>query len=148
MINKTILQICLLLTLITALNFTAFSQTSDSPTVPKGQTVSFLIEQNENARSLISQQEKRIADLENELIVEQENSASVGKSYDLAISEISLLKTSNEALARAVAINENTVAMLQADNAKQREKAKRATLGKWKIYAIAAGVIAFKFLIP
>ena len=146
--NKTILQICLLLTLITALNFAVFSQTSPSPTVAKGQTVTFLIEQNENARTLISQQEKRIADLENELIVERENSASIGKSYESAKTEIVNLKTSNESLARAVAVNENTIALLQADNAKQREKAKKAKRDKWKIIAAGAALVALKIFIP
>lgn len=146
--NKTILQICLLLTLITALNFNGFSQTSDSPTVPKGQTVSFLIEQNENARDLIEKQNTRISDLENELIVEQENSASIGKSYETAKSEISSLKSSNDALARAVSINEQTISILQTDNAKQRDKAKKANQAKWKAIAALAGVIALKFLIP
>lgn len=110
--------------------------------------MSFLIEQNKNARDLIEKQNTRIADLENELIVERENSASVVKSYDSAISEISSLKSSNESLSKAVAINEQTISILQADNVRQREKAKKANLGKWKIIAAAAGVIALKFLIP
>ncbi len=143
-----ILKISILLTLIIAANFACFSQTLDSPTVPKGQVVSFLIEQNKNARELIEKQNTRIADLENELIVERENSVSIGKSYELAASEITALKTSNEALARAVAINEQTVSLLQADLALQREKAKRAVRDKWKVILVAAGVVALKFILP
>lgn len=153
--RKTILQISLLLTLIIALHYNAFSQTSDSTTagenetiVGKNETVSFLIEQNENARELIDKQEKRIADLESELAVEKENSASISKSYELAKSGIASLRQSNEALSRAVAINENTIAGLQEDNQKQREKVKAANKAKWKAVAVAASVIALKFIIP
>ena len=97
---------------------------------------------------MIEKQTARIADLESELASEKENSASVSKSYESAKTEISSLKISNEALARAVRINEGTIALLQEDNAKQRDKAKRATRDKWKAIAVAAGVIALKFLIP
>ena len=125
-----------------------FSQTSDSTTVGKNETVSFLIQQNENARTLISSQEKRIADLENELMTERENSGSLVKSYDAAKSEIVNLKSSNEALSRAVAINESTIAVLKDDNAKQREKAKKANRDKWKAILVAAGVVAIKLALP
>jgi hypothetical protein len=118
------------------------------PIVGKSETVSFLISQNENARTLIGVQEKRIADLESELTLEKENSDSISKSYEAAKIEISSLKTSNEALARAVQINETTIALLQEDNLKQRDKAKQANKGKWKAIAVAAGVIALKFIIP
>lgn len=97
---------------------------------------------------MIEKQATRITDLENELIVERENSASISKSYDSAKIEISSLKSSNEALARAVAINEGTIALLQEDNAKQRDKLKKANKDKWKAYAVAAGIIALKFIIP
>ena len=97
---------------------------------------------------MIAAQEARINDLEAEVAAERENSASIGKSYEAAQSEISSLKKSNEALARAVAINEDTIAKLQADNSKQREKAKNAEKTKWKVIAVAAGVIILKLLIP
>lgn len=153
--SKTILPIFLTLILTIAAVLPIYSQTSVSTTanqnetvVGKNETVSFLISQNENARSLIEKQEQRIADLESELAAEKENSASLGKSYEAATSEITSLKTSNAALARAVVINEDTIARLQADNAKQREKAKKATKDKYKAIAVAAGVILLKFLIP
>ena len=107
-----------------------------------------MIQQNEIARELIEKQEARISDLENELMTERENSVSIGKSYVAAKSEITSLKTSNAALARAVTINEDTIAKLQADNIKQREKAKNAEKTKWKVIAVAAGVIALKFILP
>lgn len=97
---------------------------------------------------MLAAQEARIADLESEVAVEKENSASVSKSYESAQFEITSLKKSNEALARAVAINEETIAKLQTDNAKQREKAKKANADKWKVVAVAAGVVILKFLIP
>ena len=131
-----------------AANSKIYSQTSDLKVVSKAETVSFLLQQNENDRALISKQDNRIADLESELIVERENSVSISKSYETAQSEITSLKSSNSALARAVAVNEEVVAKLQTDNAKQREKAKRATGDKWKVIVIAAGIIALKFILP
>ncbi len=104
--------------------------------------------QNENARGLIAVQDAAIKDLESLAALERENSASIGKSYEFARSEIVSLKTSNQALARAVAINEDTIAKLKTDNEKQREKAKSAARAKWKAIAVAASVIVLKFLIP
>jgi cell shape-determining protein MreC len=146
--KSPILKNLIILILITALALPVFTQTSPSTIVGKNETVAFLIRQNENAREVIKTQDARIADLENELAAERENSASIGKSYEAAKSEISSLKTSNEALSRAVSINESTIALLSADNAKQKEKAKRANRDKWKAIAVAAGVIALKFIIP
>lgn len=97
---------------------------------------------------MIEKQKVRINDLENEVIASAEISQSIGKSYESAKSEITSLKQSNEALSRAVALNENTIALLQTDIAKQKEKAKKARSDKWKAYAVAAGVIALKFIIP
>ena len=108
----------------------------------------FCSKENKESKNSIAAAENRIADLESELIVERENSASISKSYETAQSEITSLKSSNAALARAVAVNEDTIAKLQTDNAKQREKAKRATGDKWKVIVIAAGIIAVKFLLP
>lgn len=146
--KRTILKIMMLVTLIIAPNLYHFSQTSGSPTVSKTQTVAFLIEQNKNARVLISKQENRIKDLESELAEEKENSNSLFKSYESAKSEISSLRESNAALTRAVAINENTIAILQEDNKKQRDKAKNATKKMWQAIAVAAGSIALRFIIP
>ena len=146
--RKIILLTFLALALITAATCPLYSQTSSSRIVSKSETVAFLIEQNKSANDLIEKQATRITDLENELIVERENSASISKSYDSAKIEISSLKSSNEALARAVAINEGTIALLQEDNAKQRDKLKKANKDKWKAYAVAAGIIALKFIIP
>lgn len=142
------LKIFLLLTLIIAFVSNSFSQTSTSPTVSKSETVAFLIEQNKSANDLIEKQNNRLTDLENELIVERENSASIAKSYELAKSEIGFLKQSNEALTRAVAINENTIALLQTDNLKQRERVKKANQAKWKAIAVAAVAVGLKLLIP
>jgi chromosome segregation ATPase len=105
-----------------------------------------LIQQNENAREVIGKQEKRIEDLEAELSAEKENSASIGKSYETAKSEIASLKQSNEALNRAVSINEKTIELLRADNAKQRDKAKKANKEKWKARAGAARAVLFQLL--
>ena len=146
--RKLILPIFLVLLLTIVSNSNGFSQTSASKTVSKSETVAFLIEQNKAATDLIEKQTARINDLENELIVERENSASVSKSYELSKTEISALKTSNEALSRAVAINEGTIAILQEDNARQRDKAKKANNAKWKAYGIAAVAVALKLLIP
>ncbi len=133
--------------LIIAANSNVFSQQKDSNIVRTDNTVTFLIEQNKSAEDLISKQKNRIADLEAEVAVTRENSASISKSYEAAQSEIASLKTSNAALARAVAINEDTIAKLQADNEKQRDKAKRATRDKWKAIAVASGIIVIKLLL-
>lgn len=137
----------MLLVLLTAANLPVYSQTRNSNTVSLDETIAFLLKQNADAKDVIAAGDKRIADLEAELAVEKENSASISKSYDSAVSEISSLKTSNAALARAVAINEDTIAKLQTDNQKQRDKAKRATRDKWKVIAVGAGVIALKLLL-
>lgn len=107
-----------------------------------------MIRQNESARDLIAVQKQRIADLESELAVEREDKVSISKSYESAKTEIVSLKSSNAALERAVALNENTIALLQTDNAKQKEKARKATKEKYKAYAVAGVVILLKFLIP
>lgn len=145
--NKITLKILILLTLLIAQVLPVFSQTSVSRTVRKDETVAFLIQQNENAREVIGKQEKRIETLEAELAAEKENSASIGKSYESAKSEIASLKQSNEALSRAVALNEQTIELLKEDNAKQRDKAKKANKEKWKARAVAAAVIALQFLL-
>ena len=146
--RTTLFTILLLLAVLIAPNSTVYSQTRDSSIVTIDETIGFLLNQNQEAKNVIAAQEKRIADLETELEVEKENSASIGKSYESAISEISSLKTSNAALARAVAVNEDTIAKLLADNAKQREKAKKAARAKWKAIAVAAGVIVLKIVLP
>lgn len=146
--RKRIFLTSIALLLIIAASFNVYTQTLTSNTVKTDETVSFLLQQNQAANELIEKQKNRIADLENELIVERENSASIGKSYESARIEISALKSSNEALTRAVALNEQTIELLKADNTKQRDKAKQANKAKWKAYAALAGVIALKFLIP
>lgn len=107
-----------------------------------------MLQQNTAANELIEKQKNRITDLEAEISIERENSASVSKSYESAKSEISSLKSSNEALARAVALNENTITLLQADNAKQRDRVKQANKAKWKAYGVAAVTVALKLLLP
>jgi chromosome segregation ATPase len=138
----------MLLALLIAPNSSVYTQTRDSSIVTIDETVSFLLSQNEAAKNVIAASEKRIADLEAEIVIEQENSASIGKSYESAKTEIANLRSANESLREAVALNKNTIALLQTDNAKQKEKAKKATKDKWKAIAVAAGVIALKFLIP
>jgi chromosome segregation ATPase len=145
---KRIFTTLMLLALLIAPSFAVNSQTRASSTVTTDETISFLLTQNENAKSVIAAQENRIKDLESEVAVERENSASVSKSYESAKSEIVSLKQSNEALSRAVSLNEQTIALLQTDNQKQKDKAKRATRDKWKAIAVAAGAIALRFLIP
>lgn len=139
----------MLLALLTAPSLRVFSQTSNSNTaVSVDETIAFLLAQNNEAKAIIIAQEKRITDLETEAAVERENSASISKSYESAKTEIASLKSSNEALARAVALHENTIALLQTDNAKQKDKAKKATREKYKAYAVAGVVVVLKFLIP
>ena len=145
--KKSFITLTLLL-LITAPSFTIYSQTKDSSIVTTDETVSFLLSRNKEYKALISEQENRIADLQSELDVEKENSASIGVSYESAKSEIVSLKSSNAALGRAVAINEDTISKLQTENAKQKEKAKNAEKTKWKVIAVAAGIVALKFILP
>ena len=138
----------MLLVLIIALNSVSFSQTKSSNIVTTDETISFLLKENKESKNSIAAAENRIADLESELIVERENSASISKSYETAQSEITSLKSSNTALARAVAINEDTIAKLQTDNAKQRGKVKNANKTKWSLIAGVVGLIALKFILP
>lgn len=145
---KKIFTTLTLIALIIAANSFAFSQTKDLNIVSLDQTISFLLSENKKAKDLIAAQNDRILSLEAENTAERENSASLSKSYEKALSEIDSLKTSNAALSRAVALNESTVAMLQEDNKKQRSKAKKATKDKWIAYAALAGTLALKLLIP
>lgn len=139
------IKTCSVILLLIALNFSVYTQTQNSPTVSREETVAYLINQNKAANELIAAQKNRITDLEAEVADERENSASLGKSYEAAKSEISSLKSANEALSRAVSINEQTIELLKDENAKQKDKAKRANRDKWKAIIVAAGVIALKF---
>jgi uncharacterized lipoprotein YajG len=134
-----------LLALIIALASPVYTQTQSSNTVPTEQTITFLIDQNEKARVLITTQEARIKDLEAEVSAERENGESLNKSYTAAQSEISALKSANESLHKAVTLNEQTISLLQTDRDKWKDKAKKETRAKYKAYVIAAGVIALKF---
>jgi TolA-binding protein len=117
-------------------------------TVPADQTISFLLDQNDKAKSLITAQEKRIQDLEAEFSAEKENGESIGKSYTAAQSEIDSLKAANEALHKAVSVNEQTISLLQNDRDKWKDKAKKGKKAKYKAYIGLAGMIALKFLLP
>lgn len=141
-------QILILTLLIIAASSTSFSQTQPSQIVGKNETVAFLIAENKNARGVIEAQEKHITDLEAQIAGEQEKSESLEKSYLSAKSEIESLRSSNEALRRAVKLNEQTLALLAEDNSKQKEKARKAEKKKYQAYLIAIGAIALKFLIP
>jgi chromosome segregation ATPase len=125
-----------------------YGQTQSSATVPADQTVTFLIDQNEKARALITAQETRIKDLEAEVAAERENGESLSKSYASAEAEISALKQANESLHKAVTINEQTIGILQNDRDKWKDKAKKETRAKYKAYIVVAGMIALKFLLP
>jgi len=125
-----------------------YSQTQSSNTVPADQTVTFLIDQNEKARALIAAQETRIKDLEAEVAAEHENGESLSKSYTAAEAEITALRQANEALHKAVAVNVQTVAMLQTDRDKWKDKSKHERNSKYKAYVVIAGVIALKLLLP
>lgn len=138
----------MLIGLLIAPSFKVYSQTSNSNIVSTDETVAFLLNQNKEAKNVIASQEQRITDLEAELTLERENSASALKSYESAKTEIANLRSANESLRKAVSLNEQTIALLQTDNAKQSEKAKKAMKAKWKAYAALAGVIVLKVLIP
>jgi chromosome segregation ATPase len=117
-------------------------------TVSADKTIAFLLDQNDKARSLITVQEKRIQDLEALNSAEKENGESIGKSYSAAQSEIASLKSANEALHKAVSLNEQTISLLQTDRDKWKDTAKKEKKAKWKAYAGIAGMIALKFLLP
>lgn len=159
--KKQILKLSILLGLTIAIVSGACGQTPDSTTanseqpavtgkqsVTTDQTVSFLLDQNEKARQLIVAQEKRVKDLEAESAAERENGESVGRSYAAAQAEISALRSANESLHKAVALNEQTIAMIQSDRDRWKDKAKKEKSAKYKAYIVAAGVIALKFIIP
>lgn len=119
-----------------------------SDSIPADQTISFLLDQNEKAKSLIAVQEKRIADLEAVSAAEKEAGESVSKSYSLAQGEIESLRSANAALHKAVLLNERTIALLETDRNKWKDTAKKEKRSKYKAYIITAGVIALKFFIP
>jgi peptidoglycan hydrolase CwlO-like protein len=127
---------------------TPATSTAGSTTVPADQTISFLLDQNDKARELITAQEARIKDLEAEVSAERENGASLGKSYKAAQSEIDSLKRANEALHKAVSVNEQTISLLQTDRDKWKDKAKKETRSKYKAYIVAGGLLLLKFLLP
>jgi TolA-binding protein len=121
---------------------------TDTKPVPADQTISFLLDQNDKAKNLITAQEKRIQDLEAEISAEKENGESIGKSYTAAQSEIESLKAANAALHKAVSLNEQTISLLQNDRDKWKDTAKKEKKAKWKAYIGLAGMIALKFLLP
>lgn len=153
--KKLILLVFLALLLTIAANFKVYSQTSASTTAPtpsetvvgKDKTVPFLIEQIKNERRLNAAKDDRIADLETENAVERENSTSLAKSNEALMSENASLKSANESLHAADNLNKQTIALLQADNAKKTEKAKKATKEKWKAYGVAAVTLAITYLL-
>jgi chromosome segregation ATPase len=124
------------------------ANTVSTDPVTADQTISFLLDENDKARNLISVQEKRIQDLESEVSAEKENGESIGKSYSAAQAEISALKSANEALHKAVSLNEQTISLIQTDRDKWKDTAKKEKKAKWKAYAGLAGMIALKFLLP
>jgi len=160
--RKLILTISMALGLTIALASNAYSQTPSSNTagsdiagditksdkVPADQTIAFLLDQNDKARELIKAQNDRIAVLETEKAAERENGESLSKSYASAQKEIESLRSANEALHKAVAVNEQTISLLQTDRDKWKGKAKHETRAKYKAYLIAAGMIVLKFLLP
>jgi uncharacterized lipoprotein YajG len=154
--KKLILKLSILLALTIALASSATSQTQTSNTAPGNdpstvstdQTVSFLLDQNEKAKALIAAQEKRIADLEAESTAEKENAVSLSKSYLAAQSEIGSLRSANEALHKAVALNEQTISLLTTDRDKWKDEAHKQKKAKYKAYILAGSIIALKFLIP
>lgn len=138
----------MLLLILIALNLNVFTQTRNSSIVTTDETIAFLLDENKKAREIIAVQEKRIADLESEVSLERENAGSIQQSYDSAKSEIDSLRRANDALSRAVTLNEQTIALLQSDRDKWKDEAKKQKKGKYKAYLIAAGAIALKLLIP
>lgn len=131
------------LALTIAPSFQIYSQTRDSNIVSNDETISLLLDQNREAKNVIEKQEKRIKDLEAEVSLEKENSASIGTSYEKAKSEIESLKSANDALHKAIAINEQTIAIVQSDRDKWKGKAKKESKEKWA--AIIALGIKFLF---
>jgi hypothetical protein len=125
-----------------------YTQTQGSNTVSKDHTVTFLIDQNEKARALVDAEDAHIKDLEAQVSAEQANGESLSKSYAAALNEIDALKAANDSLHKALDLNQQTIALITADRDKWRDKARHERNSKLKAYAVAAGVIALKFLLP
>lgn len=138
----------MLLVILIAASLNVFTQTRSSSIVTTDETISFLLDENAKAREIIAAQEKRITDLEAQTAAEKENSDSIERSYNLAKSEIDSLRRANDALSRAVTLNEQTIALISSDRDKWKTEAKKQKKGKYKAYLIAAGAIALKLLIP
>lgn len=146
--NLKSLTLTLTLGLLIALASNAYSQEKPSNTVSADQTISFLLDENEKGRALIAAQEKRIKDLEALAAAEKENGDSTAKSYQLAVAEIESLKAANAALHKAIALNERTIALIEADREKWKDSAKKAKKQKYIAWVVAAGSIALRFFTP
>jgi chromosome segregation ATPase len=150
-----IFQTILILTFIGGIAFAlpSYSQTSNSPNAPNSKskptnqkTIDFLLDQIDGANTVIEANKTNIAALEAEIKLEKENSASLNNSYEAAKREIVALRTANDALQKAVELNNQTITLLKSDNEALKLKNKRLKKDKLRAYAVALGIFLIKVL--
>jgi chromosome segregation ATPase len=131
----------------------SYSQTSNSPNAPNSKskptnqkTIDFLLDQIDGANTVIEANKTNIAALEAEIKLEKENSASLNNSYEAAKREIVALRTANDALQKAVELNNQTITLLKSDNEALKLKNKRLKKDKLRAYAVALGIFLIKVL--
>lgn len=144
---KKVLPLIFLTLLFSLSGFGQSAQNPSQPqTVSREKTISMLISEVKAARELIKTQDENIIALENQIKSEQENADSLEKSYTAAKSEINSLRTANDALTKAVALNEQTIALLQTDLTKERASKKKWRSRTFKIGATLAAIVLTKVL--
>jgi len=97
-------------------------------------------------QAVINKQPAHITDLEAEGTAEKENSSSLNRSYENAKSEINSLRNANDALTKAVALNEQTIALLQGDLTKERASRKKWQKRTFQAVGTLAAIVFTKIL--
>jgi chromosome segregation ATPase len=105
--------------------------------VTKEAAISILTNEVAAARALVAANNERINTLDSQIKLETENSSSLSRSYEAAKSEIMSLRAANAALERAIASQEKTIALLQAELSKERKSKK-----KWQKRALSLAAVA------
>gem|GEM_PF-6422657 len=128
------------------MNCQTSSPASNSQIVSKEQTVARLVSEVKAARTLVNAQNDQIAALENQVKTETENSTSLNRSYQNAKSEINSLRAANDALTKAIVLNEQTIALLQGDLREERASKKKWRSRTFKVGATLAAIVLTKML--
>lgn len=124
----------------------AASESNSAPANSPEQTVARLVAEVRAGRELIAEQRAALAALEEQVRIEQANSASVAASYASAQREIEQLRSSINHLERAIRLHEQTIALLTTDRDRARAGERRANRRALWATVGAVASIAIKFL--